>query len=100
MIDLRIISGTDRPNSNALRISKYVQRQYQKEGIDAKIIDLQEFPLEQVVGGKYGEDRPEVDAFVRQAIKADGLVMMFPEYNGGYTGILKLFIDYMPFPGR
>lgn len=99
MIDLRIISGTDRPNSNALRISKYVQRQYQKEGVDAQIIDLQEFPLEQVVGGKYGEDLPEVDAFVQQAVNADGLVMVSPEYNGGYPGILKLFIDYMPFPG-
>lgn len=99
MIDLRIISGTDRPDSNALRISKYVQRQYQKEGIDPKIIDLQDFPLEQVAGGKYGEDLPEVDNFVRQAVEADGLVIVCPEYNGGYPGILKLFIDYMPFPG-
>lgn len=99
MIDLRIISGTDRPGSNALRISKYVQRQYREEGTDAKIIDLQDFPLEQVAGGKYGEDLPEVDAFVRQAVEADGLVIVCPEYNGGYPGILKLFIDYMPFPG-
>lgn len=99
MIDLRIISGTDRPNSNALRISKYVQREYRQEGIDADIIDLQDFPLEQVSGGKYGEDLPDVDTFVKQAVDADGLVVVCPEYNGGYPGILKLFIDYMPFPG-
>ncbi len=99
MIDLQIISGTDRPNSNALRVSAYLQRQYQQEGIDAGIIDLQDFPIEQVSGGRYGEHLPEVDDFVGQAVEADGLVMVCPEYNGGYPGILKLFIDYMPFPG-
>lgn len=98
MIDLRIISGTDRPGSNALRISKYIQDEYEKKGIDAGIIDLQEFPIEQVGGGRYGEELPEVDSFVKQAVEADGLVIVCPEYNGGYPGILKLFIDYLPFP--
>lgn len=98
MLDLKIISGTDRPNSNALRISKYVQKLYRKDGIRAEITDLQEFPTEKVAGGKYGQDLAEVDGFVNQAVKADGLVVVCPEYNGGYPGILKLFIDYFPFP--
>lgn len=99
MIDLQIISGTDRPNSNALRISKYIQKEYQSQGVEAGIIDLQDFPIDQVSGGKYGDDLPEVDRFVSQAVEADGLVIVCPEYNGGYPGILKLFIDYLPFPG-
>lgn len=99
MIDLQIVSGTDRPDANALRVSRYLQRQYQQEGISAGIINLQDFPIEQVGGGKYGEELPDVDAFIKQAVKADGLVIVCPEYNGGYPGILKLFIDYMPFPG-
>lgn len=99
MIDLQIISGTDRPNSNALKVSKYLKHRYQKEGIDAGIIDLRDFPLDHVYGGKYGEELPEVDAFVGRAVDADGLVIVCPEYNGGYPGILKMFIDYMPFPG-
>ena len=98
MISLKIISGTDRPNSNALRVSKYVQGKYQEEGISADIIDLQDFPLDRVVGGKYGVELPAVDNFVEQAVTGDGLVVVCPEYNGGYPGILKLFIDYLPFP--
>lgn len=98
MIDLQIISGTDRPDSNALRVSQYVQKQYQQNGIDADIIDLQEFPVDLVAGGKYGQKLPGVDTFVGQAVEADGLVIVCPEYNGGYPGILKLFIDYFPFP--
>jgi len=99
MIDLQIISGTDRPNSNALRVSKYMEKKYREEGIETGIIDLQEFPIEQVIGGKYGEELPEVEAFVNRAVEADGLIIVCPEYNGGYPGILKLFIDYFPFPG-
>lgn len=99
MIDLRIISGTDRPNSNALLVSKYLQKRYRHAGINVPIIDLQEFPLEQVKGGRYGQELPDVDSYVNQAVEADGLVVVVPEYNGGYPGILKLFIDYLPFPG-
>lgn len=98
MITLQIISGTDRPNSNALRISKYLQSKYQQEGANAHIVDLQEFPITKVAGGKYREDLPEVESFIKPAVDADGLVMVCPEYNGSYPGILKLFIDYLPFP--
>lgn len=99
MIDLQIISGTDRPDANALVVSKYLKQEYQKEGIEAGIINLQDFPTAKVSGGPYGRDLPEVDSFIRPAVEADGLVFVCPEYNGGYPGILKLFIDYMPFPG-
>ncbi|HKK45227.1 MAG TPA: NAD(P)H-dependent oxidoreductase [Balneolaceae bacterium] len=98
MIDLQIISGTDRPDSNAYRISRYLQSRYQEQGISAEIIDLYDFPLEHVAGGKYGQDIPEVDTFVEPVIEADGLVIVCPEYNGSYPGILKMFIDYFPFP--
>lgn len=98
MIKLEIISGTDRPNSNAMRVSKYVQRLYRETGAEVGITDLQQFPLEAVKGGQYGEDVPEVKKFIRPVLGADGLIMVVPEYNGSYPGILKLFIDYLPFP--
>ena len=98
MIDIRIISGTDRPNSNARRISEYLQKKYRQQGVTAGLIDLRNFPLEKVSGGRYGEEIPAVDQFVDQAVIADGLVIVCPEYNGSYPGILKLFIDYFPFP--
>jgi len=31
-------------------------------------------------------------------LAADGLVIVTPEYNGGIPGILKYFIDMLPFP--
>lgn len=101
MIDLQIISGTDRPNSNALRIARYLKGRYEREYGEAEvgIVNLQEFPTAKVAGGPYGESIVEVEAFIEPVLQTDGLVIVCPEYNGGYPGILKLFIDYLPFPG-
>lgn len=99
MIDLKIISGTDRPDSYALRISRYLKRRYgEMNDVVSEIIDLQDFPLGEVGGGLYGKDLPEIEKFNKPVLAADGLVLVCPEYNGGYPGILKLFIDYLPFP--
>ncbi len=100
MINIEIVSGTDRPDSNALRISKYLQERYEAldTPVEAGIINLQNFPLQSVVGGEYGKDIPEINDFIKPLMSSDGLVVVCPEYNGGYPGILKLFIDYLPFP--
>ena len=102
MINLQIISGTDRSGANALRISKYLKKRYEQFDeldLSAGIINLQNFPIKTVAGGKYGADTPEsVQSFFQPLMLADGLVIVCPEYNGGYPGILKLFIDYLPFP--
>jgi NAD(P)H-dependent FMN reductase len=98
MINIQIISGTDRPNSNALRIAGYLKEQYSSSNTEVGIINLQKFPAAEVVGGPYGEEIPKLEKFVEPLLAADGLVFVCPEYNGGYPGILKLFIDYLPFP--
>lgn len=97
-MNLKIISSTDRPNSNALKVSGYVKSLYQKEGVDAEVISLEDFPLEEVLGGRYGKQLPAVEAFRKPILQADGLIFVIPEYNGSFPGILKMFVDYLPFP--
>lgn len=97
-MDLKIISGTDRPNSNALKVSRYVQKMYQKQGVDAEVISMEDFPLAEVAGGLYGKEIPAVEKFRNPVVKADGLIFVIPEYNGSFPGVLKVFIDYLPFP--
>lgn len=101
MIQLEIISGSDRPNANALRVSTYLKKKYEalEKHMEVGVINLQQFPTAAVQGGKYGIKTPyEVKKFIQPLLDADGLVFVCPEYNGGYPGILKLFIDYLPFP--
>lgn len=98
MSTITIISGTDRPNSNALRVANFVQRKFSSHGVSSQVIDLKDFPLSDVIGGKYGKKIPSIAAFNEPIVKSDGIVMVIPEYNGSYPGIFKLFIDYLPFP--
>jgi NAD(P)H-dependent FMN reductase len=98
-MNLKIISGTDRPKSWALKLSKYISNIYTQKNIDAEVISLEDFPLADVVGGKYGKEIPSIKKFRDPILNADALIFVIPEYNGGFPGILKMFIDYLPFPG-
>ncbi|MEX0778908.1 MAG: NADPH-dependent FMN reductase [Balneolales bacterium] len=99
MIKLAVISGTDRPGSNALKVAAHVCNRYRAYNADAYVVDLCNFPLADAAGGHYSaKDVPSIKQFNENILSADGLVFVVPEYNGSFPGILKLFIDYLPFP--
>lgn len=98
MITLKIISSTDRPGANALKVSEYLKPKYELLGADVEIISMRDFPIEQVKGGRYGEKMPVIDRFNKRILDTDGLIFVIPEYNGSFPGILKLFFDYLPYP--
>lgn len=98
MSSIIIIAGTDRPNSNALRVSQFVQKKYESLGIQPKIVSLENYPFQAIIGGSYDSTLPEVVEFNKPILEADGLIFVVPEYNGSFPGVLKLMLDYMPFP--
>jgi NAD(P)H-dependent FMN reductase len=98
MNKINILSGTDRPGSMALKVSNFLKPKFEAEGAAVDIISLEDFPIQDVAGGKYGQDIPSVKSFNDKVLDCDGLLMVIPEYNGSFPGILKLFVDYLPFP--
>jgi NAD(P)H-dependent FMN reductase len=94
---IHILSSTDRPGSNALKVSEYVKRVISKN-CKVELFSLEDYPLQDVVGGKYGDEIESVNSFNSEFLDADGFLFVIPEYNGGFPGILKLFYDYLPFP--
>jgi|TARA_R100001163_G_C5066398_1_gene204794 NAD(P)H-dependent FMN reductase len=72
---------------------------YAERNVKAKVVSLEDFPLADVVGGKYGKEITSIKKFREPILEADGIIFVIPEYNGGFPGILKMFIDYLPFPG-
>lgn len=94
---IHILSATDRPDSNAAAVSRYASAIISKHA-ESAIFSLEDYPLQDVVGGKYGEKITSVDAFNSAFLAAEGYLFVIPEYNGGFPGILKVFYDYLPFP--
>lgn len=97
-MNLKIISGTDMSNSKCLEVANYIRGLYRELGVQADVIDMADFPLSDVVGGKYMDTIPTVNTFREPVIEADALLFVIPEYNGSFPGILKMFIDYLPYP--
>ncbi len=96
---IEIVAGTDRPGSNTLKVAKFVQSLYQAQNIPAQVLDLMEIKPADADGGNYFQGaRGSLKVMVDRITAADGVVMLVPEYNGSYPGILKLFIDYWKYP--
>lgn len=94
-----IISGTNRRGSRSLKVSEYLRDAYEREGYESELLDLQQLPAELFLPDAYDET-PEAFQrnFVDPVLKADGLHVVTPEYNGSFPGALKYFIDMLPFP--
>lgn len=95
-----IISGTDRKDSNSLKVSKLIQNLYRETGENAEIIDLSALGLSQMAGPFYGKATPpdSLKNWIDELGSAEGMIMVVPEYNGSYPGILKYFIDHWRYP--
>ena len=91
---ITIISATNRPNSNTLKVVNNYAKLMQKRGIDTKILSLESLPNDVSFGELFGQ-RSEIfqqllDKFI---VPAQKFVIIVPEYNGSFPGILKTFID-------
>ncbi|MBK0383389.1 NAD(P)H-dependent oxidoreductase [Pedobacter sp. SD-b] len=93
-----IVSGTNRPNSNTLKIAKYYQKALAQKGEKATILSLTDLPQDLISGGYYGKTLEDFEPLQQQITKAHRFIFIIPEYNGSFPGILKLFIDACKFP--
>ncbi len=91
---LPILLGTNRKGRQSERVAKWLfGKMSEREDVETKLFDVRDFdlPLDDY-GTAIGEDFPEWrDAIVR----ADGLVIVVPEYNHGYPGSLKSVLDLL-----
>ncbi len=96
---ITVISGTNRPGSRTLRVARrLVERYAEIDGVDVTLLDLAQLPVEIAAPGSYAEKPAALRPFTDTVLASDGLHVVSPEYNGGMPGILKLFIDMLPFP--
>lgn len=93
-----IISGTNRPGSNTRKVTARVEAGYKALGVKTQVLDLAEMPPEIFAPTSYAEKPAGFKKFTDAILAADGLVIVTPEYNGGVPGVLKYFIDMLPFP--
>jgi NAD(P)H-dependent FMN reductase len=95
---IEIVSGTNRPGANALRIARLIERLYAEQGVPARVLNLQDLPRDLFDPTSYAEKPAAFGPIQDRVLAADGIHIVTPEYNGGFPGVLKYFIDMLKFP--
>lgn len=95
-----IIVGTNRPNSMSGQIAKYYQNLLEQMNTSSVILDLVQLPHDFTVSALYhNAGKNEAFNSLKELLeKAEKFVFIVPEYNGSYPGVLKAFIDGLPYP--
>ncbi len=95
-----IIVGTNRPNSMSRKIAEYYQGILQQLHAPSIILDLVNLPDDFTVSALYGNTgKNEAFNNLKSLLEqTDKFVFVVPEYNGSYPGVLKAFIDGLPYP--
>lgn len=96
---IEILVGTDRPHSRSAQVAQIIEPFYKAQGYQTHLLKLEDLKLSELNGSHYGNDKPvSVADGVQRIFDAEGLVVVCPEYNGSYPGVLKLFIDNWQYP--
>jgi NAD(P)H-dependent FMN reductase len=91
---LPVLLGTNRKHRNSVHPARWLVGEMKKrEDIETRLFDASEFAFPQ---DDYGQEIKDLFPEWRDTIiKADGLVIVTPEYNHGYPGTLKAVMDLL-----
>ncbi|GAB3662352.1 hypothetical protein GCM10027594_31810 [Hymenobacter agri] len=98
---ITIISGTNRPASRARHVADYYRTILAELGAASQLLDLAELPADFTATALYAQTGTHA-GFNRLAGLLDAsekLVIVVPEYNASFPGVLKAFIDGLAYPG-
>jgi NAD(P)H-dependent FMN reductase len=89
-----IISGTNRANNQSIKFAKHYQNLLKDYSVESQILDLSDLPHDFLFTALYGNVNEKFNAITEKYIyNASKIVIVSPEYNGSYPGIVKAFID-------
>ncbi|MEO5943364.1 MAG: NAD(P)H-dependent oxidoreductase [Ferruginibacter sp.] len=83
---ITIISGSSRLENNTKKVAHEYQRILQEKNIDSNLLALDETDM-------FERNSAFIKTEKEILIPAESFIIIMPEYNGSYPGILKLMID-------
>src|ERR687892_330574 len=98
MFYIPIILGSTRRERQSPKVARFVhERMRRYEQIETEILDLLEynFPIMEERLRFRDDPPPGLREFSEKIARADSFVIVTPEYNNGYPGVLKNALDYL-----
>jgi NAD(P)H-dependent FMN reductase len=91
-----VICGTNREHSLTSIVAKHCLDYLEKKGLEVKYFTLEDLPIDFAHSQMYSDEgmHPELANIQNEFIfPAKKWLVVSPEYNGSFPGILKLFFD-------
>lgn len=101
MLNIVVVCGATREKRMSIWPAQYIAKVINESGHQATLADFKETPLPfintEVSPGELNGVYPDanVQAWSNMVKSADALVIVSPEYNHGYTGVLKNALDWL-----
>jgi len=97
---ITIICGTNRKNSNSALVASIYREMMEAEGQQCDLINLADLPADFISSALYeaAGSNESFNPIRKKMAAADKFVIIVPEYNGSFPGILKTFFDGLEFP--
>jgi len=100
-MNIPVILGSVRDNRKSIFPAQYINQKLQDAGHESVLVDFKELSLPFVYSdpppASLGKKYPDVNVQKWSAIAdaADAFVIVMPEYNHGYPGVLKNALDWL-----
>jgi len=98
MLFIPIIVGSTRRDRQSIKVARFVfSRLQQRPAAQTELLDLLEynFPIMEERLHRRDDPPPRLKEYAEKIDRADALIIVTPEYNNGYPGVLKNAIDYL-----
>ena len=93
-----IICGSTRRDRQSIKVARFVLKQLQaRAGVDTELLDLMDYNFPIMEERLHRRDDPpaRLKEFGEKIGRADSVIIVTPEYNNGYPGVLKNALDYL-----
>lgn len=91
---ITLINATNRPDNQTKKVVDAYQTILKEANLSYQIFNLSDLPTDFVFGASFGQSHEAMSNLVRLYIDgAQKFIIVAPEYNGSYPGILKAFFD-------
>ena len=92
-LNIPVLFGTSRENNQSHKAANFVLKQAQEFGFDSMLYKPEDILTAPAT--KRLSDYKEENIWSKAMDKADGLIIVSPEYNHGYPGELKMILDQL-----
>lgn len=100
MLNIPVVCGSVRQTRKGIYVANFLAEKLTALGQLSQVVDFTKLPLPFMYAeppvslkGKYPD--PNVQAWSAIALAADAFVLVAPEYNHGYSGVLKNALDWL-----